>query len=647
MHPKNLATRVLAHSGLVTCILVTVACSHGNDELNVAVANQYVKSTSPVATGGTSGSISGVVQGRNGMEAYPAGWQRNPKQCQPSVVPPAKKTCFDASASSGLNYCDSCSYDSHCSGANGSCIENAADASSSVPILGCSGKQTDATVRYPCLDSGDVVHIPLCNRGHDAITNLVWIGIYSGASNIPSCAQAGNVPDKGQVSYDASGPGAIQPGQCVDVHFSRTSATVDGNIHDKLDWSVSSLPNGNPQRAILANWNASVHECDFCNNWAVFSGDQCGDSSASSSTGGGGASSTASAGNGSMATAGTDAVLPSAGGTSPRITGGGGASSTDSSGNGSLATGGTDGDLPPSSTVADVVTATVGVADSDGQPVLLNEATTTVSVETRSPNGDWLPVEEVVAGFGVKAPVDVVIVADNSGSEVGRLAEMSGAIQNFADDVLAANPLNRVGLVRVSTTAKVLLPLTDDSNAVTEVLSRLAVKNGWTALFDGIALGNQTLEAGKTRPLNSGAFCYAGPYRSIVVFTDGKENNSHGQKLDVPDRTLDTSLLDLANLDVEGMRTAIYTVGIGKHIDEATLAAFANGSGGRFAHIADYAALESALLTAAAQLETQLPVCFSPNTCGDVEARVVVTVRRASGDSTGERTIRLPKLCNQ
>src|SRR5262249_49365397 len=105
----------------------------------------------------------GTLTGIDGMTAYPSGWQRNPSVCQPSVGPPSNPNCTSVSPSQGFNYCDDCNYDTHCSGPNGTCVQNSPNASSG-PILGCASPQADLTTLYPCLDATtDTVHIPLCN----------------------------------------------------------------------------------------------------------------------------------------------------------------------------------------------------------------------------------------------------------------------------------------------------------------------------------------------------------------------------------------------------------------------------------------------------------------------------------------------------
>ena len=53
---------------------------------------------------------------------------------------------------------------------------------------------------------------------------------------------------------------------------------------------------------------------------------------------------------------------------------------------------------------------------------------------------------------------------------------------------------DRVGLVRVSTVARVLSPLTEDLDEFRSALETLRVKNGWTALWDGLRVGHEVLE---------------------------------------------------------------------------------------------------------------------------------------------------------
>ena len=53
-----------------------------------------------------------------------------------------------------------------------------------------------------------------------------------------------------------------------------------------------------------------------------------------------------------------------------------------------------------------------------------------------------------------------------------------------------------MGLVRVSTNATVLSELTTDETDLEDSISGMFVNEGWTALWDGIRLGNDVLQTG-------------------------------------------------------------------------------------------------------------------------------------------------------
>ena len=86
---------------------------------------------------------------------------------------------------------------------------------------------------------------------------------------------------------------------------------------------------------------------------------------------------------------------------------------------------------------------------------------------------------------------DIALVIDNSGSESGTLNDVREAAARLIEHVEGAN--GRVSLVRVSTEPSVLQPLSHDMTAARAALGDLHVKNGWTALYDGIRVGNETL----------------------------------------------------------------------------------------------------------------------------------------------------------
>lgn len=251
---------------------------------------------------------------------------------------------------------------------------------------------------------------------------------------------------------------------------------------------------------------------------------------------------------------------------------------------------------------------------------------TTVTVETRSADGgSWSDARAVAVDWAGPSSLDVALVADNSGSESGRLAEMQTASLAFLEQVLGRGGADRVGLVRVSTQATTLSELTDDATSLQAAVDGLFVANGWTALWDGVRLGNELLEDGATDQADQ--VCANQSLRSIVVFTDGADNNSAGEhETSLVDDGIDTSLDDLRGMDVHGAATALYAVGIGSDVDASSLEDLADSNGGRYSAVEDYDALLAALDDTAVELGGEIPVCFQPASCAHDEARVTVAV---------------------
>jgi len=246
-----------------------------------------------------------------------------------------------------------------------------------------------------------------------------------------------------------------------------------------------------------------------------------------------------------------------------------------------------------------------------------------------------------VVAIGQAPLIDVALVVDNSGSEHGKLSIEQNALSHFTRGLLAARADDRIGMVRVSTAAKPLLDLTSDPAAIDGAIASLFISNGWTALWDGVWLGNELLSAAP-RPVHPDSPCYAGAYRSVVVFTDGLENNSAGQ-LNQLGTHWNKTLGDLMNLRVDGMPTAIYTVGVGRGVDAAALQSLADRTGGRYMQIQAWDALINALETTATQLAALKPVCFVPASCDATEGRTTVTTRVGDQELTALGTFTLPR----
>ena len=271
------------------------------------------------------------------------------------------------------------------------------------------------------------------------------------------------------------------------------------------------------------------------------------------------------------------------------------------------------------------------LATAQGQAIACEDGEVDVRVSV-SPSKDG-PFEEA-SDIDVRVRctrsegADMAIVVDNSGSEEGYLPWLQEAAHLMVDALIPRQ--GRASLVRVSTDSQTLQPLTDDAEALRGTIDELYIRNGWTALFDGIRMGNETLaslESSQTESDDMGDFCSTDRKLGIVVFTDGRENNSAHQSLrsdEYPGDGLDTTLEDLYKLQVNDVVTPIYTVGLGENVDRAGLADLATATGGRHHQIASETDLPAVFQTiseyasASHKLCTELP----PDLCGDMYVKV-------------------------
>lgn len=267
---------------------------------------------------------------------------------------------------------------------------------------------------------------------------------------------------------------------------------------------------------------------------------------------------------------------------------------------------------------------TLSIVDESGTPIA--KTTNNVTVETRAGDGPWRPASNVSLGNGPPL-LDVMLVADNSGSTRDELSEVKDALHHMTQVILTRTPPDRVGLIRVSTVATVLAQPTTEASPIDTAIDGMFVTNGWTALWDGVRLGRDTLAATQTEQSPTGE-CYPARAPSILVYTDGQENNSadeHMTSYSDESDGIDTTFDDLTQLAVDGTPVAIYTVAIGSDADRTGLAALADATGGRHVDIANDGGLLGALHGAAAQLSDLVPFCFTPVDCADSEARITVT----------------------
>ncbi len=281
------------------------------------------------------------------------------------------------------------------------------------------------------------------------------------------------------------------------------------------------------------------------------------------------------------------------------------------------------------------VSAALRVRDSEQSMDDLHDEDIEVSVEDE--HGRWLDAPNVRL-IRAKRRLDVVLVSDNSGSQRETLPMVQSSARAFIDELLATENVSasvRVGVVRVSTNATVLSDLTTDSNDLHRVVDQMYAADGWTALWDGVRMANEVLARGDTEALReAGRVCSSPVQRAIVVFTDGKDNNSRDEHLTrFAGDGVNTTFDDLLALQVTNVRTPVFTIGVGRSMDEPALRQIAGASGGGYARIADFRGLAQALGAVAHGVKGAVPVCFDlPE--GIRGVRVRYTVNRRGERST-------------
>lgn len=266
-----------------------------------------------------------------------------------------------------------------------------------------------------------------------------------------------------------------------------------------------------------------------------------------------------------------------------------------------------------------------------------------VEVEVEDAVGDYQPVTASMHDEATSA-LEVALVADNSGSQKSVEEKIRQAARTFSDKILSMGDYAQVGLVRVSTQADVVSEMSDDAQQLNQAVEDgLYVSNGWSALYDGIRLANEVLDRGYDPA--EGTPCATPVFRGIVVFTNGEDNNSSDQhKTSRMGDGIDTKLDMLTKLHVHGTPTPIFSVGVGKGVDEEMLSGLAEDTGGLYSAITGYSKLEAALEQAAHRIWNAKLVCLPPADSmgqGPTPRRVRVKVKAHTELGTGSETVEL------
>lgn len=252
----------------------------------------------------------------------------------------------------------------------------------------------------------------------------------------------------------------------------------------------------------------------------------------------------------------------------------------------------------------------------------------------------WADAKSVVLERDSSHRLDVVLVADNSGSQSEDLGATQAAVKKFGRALLGS-ARHRAGVVRVSTEPKVLSDVTGDASQIERAADGMFVSDGWTALWDAVRVATEVLEASAATEPGDGSVCHRASYPAVVLFTNGEDNNSSDEK--GKGDGVPTTRDDVSRRVVGGIRPVLHTVGVGNRVDEAALREIAAGSGGQYRSIGQAQGLVGALEGAAATLEALAPLCFVPADCAHARARI--TVKRP-GKSEVTQEIAIPVSCS-
>lgn len=234
-------------------------------------------------------------------------------------------------------------------------------------------------------------------------------------------------------------------------------------------------------------------------------------------------------------------------------------------------------------------------------------------------NGEPVEVQEVQAigegGTAVPA-VAVALVIDTSGSTEGEpLAAAIGGAQAFLAELAEIEA--RVALVSFDDEARVVVPLTEDLEAVADAVSGLQA-GGETALYDGVSVAVDQL-------------ANVDAQRTAVVFSDGTDTTS-------------SSTAEQAILRATAAAMPVTSVILrSPELDVASLQSLANGTGGSAITVDSAADLAAAFDTVAASITNQFLITYNSELAEPEELNLDLTLALPSGEATQSFTVTNPR----
>ncbi len=194
-----------------------------------------------------------------------------------------------------------------------------------------------------------------------------------------------------------------------------------------------------------------------------------------------------------------------------------------------------------------------------------------------------------LAGPRLMAPVSVrdgavALCIDTSGSMSAadvlptRADAALRAARAFIDGVPDGT---RISIVAFSSTAQIVMPSSDDKDAVREALDRIPPPNGGTAIGDALALADRSLPNVR--------------HRAIVLVTDGINNQGSDPVAVAPGIGARGTIIETVGIGTSGSGLLIPGTNEEADLDEAALRSVAQSGHGAYARVGDAEALRARL----------------------------------------------------
>lgn len=275
--------------------------------------------------------------------------------------------------------------------------------------------------------------------------------------------------------------------------------------------------------------------------------------------------------------------------------------------------------VPSEEKIAYDVTAYVSVADSTGNPIKDLTADAFTLAE------DSQQVTILSADLAPDAPINLVLLLDTSGTMTGPgITAAKNAASNF---IAGLGRDDRVALVTFNDTIKTHIDFTTDHQAARQELNLVDATSGaGTCLYDAAF---QAVQMTATVP--SGR-------RAVILFTDGVDETPSGKQCSVHDAD---DVIDIAN--ESGTRTPLYTLGMGKKVDQKILQQLAQDTGGRFFFSPDANQLDAIFIRLSDTLRSQYAIKYQ-SVAGPGSHTLAVTAKYLSAQDTDTRGFLLPNF---